>query len=320
MSGHVVGVDAGGTTTRALAVDAAGNILGSGRAGGANPNSHPPEQAAAAVADALGQALSGLDPADTRACVVGLAGASKLNDPSVAALFDRAWHRVGLPGGARVVTDALTAFSSATSAADGTVLVAGTGSIAGRVRGNTLTTVSGGYGWLLGDEGSGFWIGREAVRTTLAALYAGRPLGLLCRAVLEQALGADGESGTGMRAAHRLITAVKAAPPVELARFAPLVSAADQDGDPQARAIDEQAAQHLVDIALAVRDPGEETPFVLVGSVLGDGSPVSRLVRDKLARLPVLRSTDGVLGAAWLAAVDAYGSAAVRPSAEPVNS
>lgn len=305
---YVVGVDAGGTTTRARALAADGTVLGTGRAGGANPNSHPPAQAAAAVAEAVAAATAGLDRAGLRACVVGMAGAGKLTDPAVADIFRRTWREGGFGDVARVVSDAEAAFASATAEPDGTVLVAGTGSIAGRIRKRRMVSVAGGYGWLLGDEGSGFWIGREAVRATLDALSRGTALGTLATSVLAQA-GIDPDEP---RAFHRLITAANGEPPVRLARFAPLVSAAVDD-DPEAERIVEQAAGLLTRTALTARDVDESTPVVLVGSVLAEDSPVGIRVRTRLSGLDVLGSSDGVLGAAWLAAVEAFGEHALHP-------
>lgn len=314
---YVVGVDAGGTSVRALAADATGAVLGTGRAGGANPNSHPSEVAAGNIAEAIASAMTGLSPKKTRACVVGMAGVSKLSDPAVAAVFDAAWRRVGLEGVVRVVTDAEAAFASATTAPDGTVLIAGTGSISGRIRKRRLVSTAGGYGWLLGDEGSAYWIGREAVRTTLQTLGNGWPPAGLAAAVLAEALGMTeiGELSETERLAtwRKLITHANAEPPVRLARFAPLVSAADQAGEAAAREITARAAELLVASAMAVREPGETMPVVLVGSVLGENSPVGVRVRAGLAGLEVMTSSDGVLGATWLAAVEAFGEDAERP-------
>jgi N-acetylglucosamine kinase-like BadF-type ATPase len=235
----------------------------------------------------------------------------------VAAVFEAAWARIGLPGVVQTVTDAEVAYASATPAPDGTVLVAGTGSIAGRIRKRRLAGTTGGYGWLLGDEGSAFWLGREAVRSTLEALGRGLPLEGLPSAVLAAALGPSGldvRTDAGRLAASRaLITAANAEAPVRLARFAPLVSAAHDAGEPAALEIVARAAGHLVGNALAAREPGESTPVVLVGSVLTGDSPVGALVRRRLAGLEVLTSSDGVLGAAWLAAVTAFGEGAPRP-------
>jgi N-acetylglucosamine kinase-like BadF-type ATPase len=317
-AGYVVGVDAGGTSTRALAADATGAVLGTGRAGGANPNAHPPEEAAAHIADAIASAMAGFAPDGMRACVVGMAGASKLSDPAVAAVFDQAWQRVGLAGLVHVASDAEAAFASATPAPNGTVLIAGTGSISGRIRKRRLVSTAGGYGWLLGDEGSAYWIGREAVRATLAVLGSERRLAGLPSAVLSEMLGipTPGELPDAERLAtwNMLITKANAEPAIQLARLAPLVSTADYAGEPVAREIVARAAEFLVASALASREPGENTPVVLVGSVLGAGSPVGARVRHDLSGLDVLTSSDGVLGAAWLAAVEAFGEDAVRPA------
>jgi glucosamine kinase len=311
-----IGVDAGGTSTRAALVDAAGAVLGTGRGEGANPNAHAPEVAAGRIADAITAALGTRDPGEVRASVVGMAGVSKLSDVRVAAVFDAAWARIGLTG-VRVVADAEVAYASATSAPDGTVLVAGTGSIAGRIRKRRLAGTAGGYGWLLGDEGSAYWLGREAVRSTLEALGRGRSLDGLPSAVVAAALGLSGldvrTDAERLAASRALITMANAEAPVRLARFAPLVSAAHDAGEPAAREIVTRAAELLVANALAAREPGESTPVVLVGSVLTGTSPVGALVRRGLAGLEVLTSSDGVLGAAWLAAVDAFGEGVARP-------
>ncbi|MEU3274623.1 BadF/BadG/BcrA/BcrD ATPase family protein [Saccharomonospora sp. NPDC006951] len=297
-----IGVDAGGTASRAVALAEDGTPLGSGLSGGSNPNSVPAEQAAAAIAAVIADAMRGLDPSLLRACVIGMAGTSKLTDPAVATIFEKALRPLGLPEAPRFVSDAEAAFASATDAPDGTVLIAGTGSIAGRIRGRRMTSVVGGYGWLLGDEGSGFWIGREAIRRTLDALHKNLPLGKLATAVLAEA----GVRPDAARAAHLLITAANADLPVRLSRFAPLVSDAAA-ADPVARDIVERAAALLVDAALTAREPGETTPVVLVGSVLGSESPVGELVRANLSDLRVLASSDGVAGAARLALIDAFG-------------
>lgn len=308
--GFVVGVDAGGSSTRAVAVDASGQVLGFAKAGGGNPNSRPPRQAAEAIASSIAEATAGLAGRDLRACVIGLAGRSRLTNPTFAAIFQQAV--AGFAVSPAVVSDADAAFASATAQPDGTVLVAGTGSIAARIRDRRTVATVGGYGWLLGDEGSGFWLGREAVRATLDGLARGH-LGVLGQAVLSSA-AVDPDDP---RAAHRLITEVNGQPPVRLDRFAPLVSRAHEAGDPVALTIVERAAGLLVETAKAARDEGERTPIVLAGSVLGVTSPVGALVREGLAESHVLSSGDGVLGAAWLAAVRGFGESAARPRRVP---
>lgn len=304
----VVGLDAGGTSTRALVLDLDGARLGAGLAGGANPNSHPPAEAAAHIGAALREALDGLDSRQVRSGVLGLAGASTLTtDPVVGRLFETAWADAGLSCPMRVITDSEAAFATGTPSPDGTVLVAGTGAIAGRIVGHRMTRAAGGYGWLIGDDGSAFWLGREAVRTTLRLLDQESPLEGLATSVLTTA---------GAKSRAQLIQLVNAAPPIHLARFAPLVTTAYQHGDPEALRIVHEGARLLADMAAEVRTPGDESPIVLVGSLIL--TPVgTRLKAELLARLraPVVMATEGAAGAAWLAAVDLLGPTAPRPAA-----
>jgi glucosamine kinase len=305
----VVGVDIGGTSTRALAISLDGSRIGRGESGGANPNSHPPEVAAARVAEAVAAAFGAVDPSSAKHCVLGMAGVSKLSDPAVAESFHGSLERIGLRCPITSVSDAEVAFASATPSPDGTVLVAGTGSVAARIVNHRKTTTAGGYGWLLGDEGSAFWIGREAVRATLRVLQSDEALGALATAVLAEALGAGTSDGAHTYA--RLITSANSEPPIRLARFASLVSATADD-DPHAMKIVQTAADLLAQQAFAVRTPGERTPIVLVGSVAGEGSPVGDALRQ-LLDAPVLSAADGAAGAAWLAAIEVLGPDAPRP-------
>jgi N-acetylglucosamine kinase-like BadF-type ATPase len=175
-----------------------------------------------------------------------------------------------------------------------------------------LTRTADGHGWLLGDDGSGFWLGREAVRAALRALDAGEPPGRLVGAVLRE-LGATGTAdqvppARARRATewrrHRVIEAVHSRPGVQLSALAPLVSAAYRDGDPEARSIVERAAAALLTTLGRIRDPGETTPIVLAGSLTSDTSPVGRTLRTLLAGRfagPVRPARTEVGGAAWLA-------------------
>jgi glucosamine kinase len=306
----VVGVDIGGTSTRALVVNLDGTRIGRGEAAGANPNSHPPEVAAARVAEAVAAALGSADPSAAKHCVLGMAGVSKLSDPAVAESFHGNLKRIGLACPVTSVSDAEVAFASATPSPDGTVLVAGTGSVAARIVNHRKTITAGGYGWLLGDEGSAFWIGREAVRATLRTLQSDEALGELATSVLAEALG-EGDGTDRPHTYARLITSANSEPPIRLARFAALVSAC-APADPQAMKIVEAAADLLAQQAFAVRTPGERTPIVLVGSVAAAGGPIGDALRA-LLDAPVVSAADGAEGAAWLAAIEVLGPDAPRP-------
>lgn len=317
-AGYIVGVDSGGTSTRAMAMRLDGQPVGRGSAGAGNPNSHPPEVAARHVAEAITAAVGDHGAEHARYCLLGMAGASKFSDPAIAGVFDTTLRSIGLRCPITVVSDAEVAYASATSAPDGTVLIGGTGSAAARVVDHRTVATAGGFGWLLGDEGSAFWIGREAVRTTLRTMQSDGPVGPLAQAVLAGTLDIQStvDSESRRQVFARLITSVNAEPPIRLARFASMVSAT-ADRDPLAGEIITRAAALLAEQALAVRTTGEQGPVVLVGSVIGPDSPVGVAVRAALSGdhgLHVLFAEDGAAGAAWLAAIEVAGPSAPRPA------
>ncbi|WP_243791328.1 N-acetylglucosamine kinase [Saccharopolyspora gloriosae] len=301
----VLGLDIGGTSSRAQVGDLDGRLVGAGAAGGGNPNSHPPEDAAAQVTAAARAALGELDGRSVRSAVLGMAGVSAMTDPRVAGLFEQGWNSLGLNCPVRVVSDCEVAFAAGTSAATGTVLIAGTGAIAARIEDHRETASAGGHGWLLGDEGSAFWLGREAVRHALRTLDLGAvPDAGLARSVLLTVLD-EVPADEPVRVRKRLITAVNGAPPIRLAELAPLVTAACADDDPAGSGIVDRAAVELADTAVRARDSG---PIVLAGGLTAEGNPVGTALRAELgARLPgtpLHLAGPGAAGAAWLAALD----------------
>lgn len=300
----VIGADVGGTSTRVLLATVDGEARGRGRAAGGNPTAWPADQAAAAVAVAVSEALNGFDPASVQAVVLGLAGGSALDDAATAERFARVWTEAGVRCVPQVVGDLAIAFASATSAPDGTVVVSGTGAAAAAIRDHTLVRSADGYGWLLGDAGSGFWLGREAVRRTLTHLDVGLPPTVLTEGVLSAVLG-PGQVGSGREQWRDLIRVVNSRPPVELAALARLVEESADQGESEAVDIIEQASMELIHTIERVREPAETTPLVLVGGILRPGSAVGGALRSHLAERfagPMLAAADGVAGATWLAA------------------
>ncbi|ROT29313.1 N-acetylglucosamine kinase [Micromonospora sp. HM5-17] len=303
----VVGLDVGGTSTRAAVVSLSGERLGSGRGGGGNPTSHGAERAAEQIRIALEAALAGLDPRRARAGVIGLAGMGRvLADPASRAAFDRAWRDAGLGCPYDMVGDALVGYASGTAAPDGTILIAGTGAIAAEVRDLTLGRTADGYGWLLGDAGSGFWLGREAVRHTLVGLDAGQPPDRIGTRVLTELLGSTEVAPRPRDTVDTLVQAVTRRPAVELARLAPLVLDAAGAGDPSATAIVAEAARLLTASVGQIRPAGDASPIVLGGGLLTGATPLAEAIRPALAArwpaAPLRQAGDGALAAAWLAA------------------
>lgn len=294
--GLLLGADVGGTATRVALATLAGEVLAVAAGPAGNATSVGLELSAERVAAATREALTQLaaDAEPVRAAVLGLAGGARA---------DQAYLDAALPGGigarARLVSDLSVAFSSATPAPEGYVLVAGTGAVSGRILNGDLHERRDGWGWLLGDEGSGFWLGREVVRAALAELQTrdpsvpARALGPLAQAVVDVAGTADPVS---------IVQLCYANPPVWLASFGPLVSR--HADDPTAADIATRAGDLLV-ATLVGLDPRPGLPVVLAGSVATRPGPVQDALRARLdTRLanPVLTAESGLVGALWLAA------------------
>ncbi|MBF8194167.1 ATPase, partial [Nonomuraea sp. K274] len=149
----VLGIDAGGTSSRAALFTLEGTPAGRGRAGGANPGTLGMDTAAANLTAAVQAALKDIASSQIVGVVAGLAG----NPGRCAALAERVFRDL-LPRASRVapvrlVGDIVTAFAAGTPSPSGTVLISGTGAIAARITDHVPVATADGYGWLLGDEG-----------------------------------------------------------------------------------------------------------------------------------------------------------------------
>lgn len=311
----VLGVDAGGTKTRALVTTLSGHRLGEAFTQGANPNSHGIDLACQRLTEAVAGALDRAGPDARRALAattIGLAGVSALAEEPVRARMHAALTRAGLETEAVFTGDDEVAFASGTCEPDGVVLIAGTGAIAARIQDRARTEAADGLGWLVGDAGSGFWIGHRAARASARQLMAGHEPGPLTRAVLAHALP-EGQDLAPRERARALARTLTAAPPIDLAELAPLVSRACEQGDAWATDIVARAARYLADSVRTVRESAERTPVVLTGGVLTRSSPVhAALVRELSPEAPVVTAGCTAGGAAWTAALRAGLSAEDR--------
>ncbi|MEU4623387.1 BadF/BadG/BcrA/BcrD ATPase family protein [Actinoplanes sp. NPDC023801] len=282
----VVGVDAGGTASRAVVATVAGQVTGRGRAGPGNPFAAGPA-AAGAITDALRQALAGQDPATVTGGVLGLAGTGACVDPAITAALDQGWAAAGLTCPYEVVGDAVTAFAAGTGEPSGAVLIAGTGAVAAEIKDHAIVRTADGLGWLLGDEGSGHWLGMRALRSAVHSWPSPFAARIATR--------------TGATDRDRLISWAQRLPHGRIAALAPVVCEAARGGDPQARAIVAEAVGHLTATLDEVATDG---PIVLGGSLLTAATPIRDGVRAALRErgLAPLTSGDPAAGAAWLAA------------------
>jgi glucosamine kinase len=295
-------VDAGGTSTRAVVLDNSGAAYGYGRAGGGNPTAAGISDAANAIGDAAEQALAGsIGSGRPTLAVVAMAGEKS------AGFREHVSARFATLGVDQIVLehDLLGMFHSGTAERDGYALIAGTGTVAARIREDRLDRVVGGKGWLLGDAGGGFWIGHAVARAVVASLD-GRGEDTALTGLVLQTVGIEADTDTLAGrgdALRQLVSALYARPPVSLAGFAPLAFAVHDDQ--VARAILVGASAALADLLSAVRVPDLTGPVVVGGSVI---------VHGMLAAPPGLRAelvppagddsvipvSDGLVGAAVL--------------------
>ena len=233
---HVLGIDAGGTKTRALLADETGRVLGRGLGGGANLRTHG-ELAVEKVLHGVIEEAEAEAEARARpdAIALGIAGADRPEDHAV---LRATLRRMGFRQRVLVTNDAHVAFVAGSPLRVGLALICGTGSIAwGRNAAGEIAR-AGGWGWRLGDEGSGFWIGVRAVRAALCASDGRGPATALAGAVREH---------FGIGSVEEIVRVVYDGdfPRHRIAMLALRVAEAAAAGDAAARGILEAAAAEL---------------------------------------------------------------------------
>ena len=309
----VVGVDAGGSSTRAIVVDPGGGVHGYAVGAAGNPTSSGLELAAANVVATVRAAIASVDaprsgdsgrggPSPVR-IAVAMAGASTAPPEWLA----RAFAAEGVPGEVALEADLAALYLSGSRSALGYAVLAGTGAIAARLVDHRIDAVSDGLGWLAGDDGSGFWVGHRVIRAVAADLDRRGPATALTAPVLAlvgESPDAAIELGR-MDALDRLMADVYAMLPIRLARFAPLAFEAADAGDRVAAEIVADGARLLAGTLGAVLADDHDAPVVLGGSVLAGQPRMADTVRAELSRRglrgPLTTVPDGVVGAALLA-------------------
>lgn len=307
-----LGVDAGGPEVQAVLADVGGATLATGRAGAANPVALPlgvvADHLTAAVGAAVAAALGDADPGQVATAVLGVPGIGRFARADGARALRRVWRRCRLRCPVRVVADPVVAFAAGTQARRGAVLVCGTGTIAAVIDNHEIVTRIDGHGWLLGDDGSGFWLGRQAVRAVLAELDGRGEPTMLRYPVLATLTGSDRRQEEPGRQLELLRDAVYDAPPIALAGLAGLVPAAAEAGDRAAQRIVDRCVALLASTAdaLLADGPGASADVVvLAGRVLTAPGPIGRDVRRRITERhgrATAVADSGAGGAAWLAA------------------
>ena len=291
----VVGVDAGGTRTTAVVGDAH-TILS--RAEGAAGAVRPGRAllAATAIGDTVRRAMVTARCTEADVLLVGAAGAGREGERQE---LERALRSEHIARRVHVTTDIKIALAAAFGRDAGIVVSAGTGSIAiGRDHAGKLWR-AGGYGWQMGDEGSGYAIGRAALGAVGRAADQRGPDTLLVQRIPEAA---------HLPGLPELVAWAATATPAEVAALGPAVVQVASEGDVVAQGILDYAARELCQLALSLLQGfsgADSVPLAFAGGLLRPGSLLRDVITQRLATEPRLRplasEVEPALGALHLA-------------------
>ncbi|MFO1450730.1 MAG: BadF/BadG/BcrA/BcrD ATPase family protein [Opitutaceae bacterium] len=265
-----IGIDGGGTHTRALIVNGEGQVLGLGKAGSSNYHTVGITRATQALAEAVAAARSaGHVHGLASGAFLGLAGVRTAADhlafrePLADLGLVKSPERVGLDHDLRI------ALAGGCGDQPGIVVIAGTGSAAyGRDR-QAVTAQAGGWGWLIDDQGGGTWFALQGLKAVMEATDGRGP-----RTKLEPAIFA--ELGVTSARDAMLWTMRPDTARSQLAALAPVILAAAEDGDKVAVALMREGAHQLARMAAALDEPldfgGGSIPVVPAGGLLSNPS------------------------------------------------
>ena len=288
MSPILVGADVGGSKT-AVAVANGEKVLARAAGPGAAVRPGRALQSAATIVEVVRQALASAGALRADVLVVGAAGAGRQPEQSE---LERALRTEQVAEKVVVVTDIEIALIAAFGDGPGIVVSAGTGSIAvGRDRSGTLRRM-GGYGWQMGDEGSGYAIGRAALGAVSRARDGRSPTTPLQNRVLGATRTADFDE---------LVSWAATASPAEVAALAPQVLEVATTGDVVARGILDYAARELSQLAICLKpllSEQDRMPVALAGGLLDAVTPLRAAVLTKLAEHDGLAVIDAPIDAA----------------------
>ncbi|MEA2712375.1 MAG: glucosamine kinase [Gemmatimonadales bacterium] len=278
----LIGADVGGTKT-AVAVSRDGKIVGRADGPGAAVRPGRALASSSTIAEVVRQALSAAGLLLGDVLVVGAAGVGR--EPEREELR-KALRGENVASSVVVTTDIEIALTAAFADGPGIVVSAGTGSVAvGRDRTGKRHRI-GGYGWQMGDEGSGYAIGRASLGAVSRAVDDRSPKTALSDRLLKATRSDDYDD---------LVRWAAGASPAEVAALAPHVLAVAAAGDPLAQGIADYAARELSQLAICLvpkMDITPPIPVAVTGGLLGADQPLRKTLLAKLAEEPLFQPTD----------------------------
>jgi len=267
------------------------------------------DHAAAVLHEVMETAIG--DRAITPAAIcLGIAGVDREDEARTVRAIMR---RIGYKSRVLVVNDALIALVAGAQDAPGIVIIAGTGSIVYGRNAAGEAARAGGWGHMIGDEGSGYWIGREALAAVMRAADGRGPATQLGGDILAH-FAVDDES--------RLPRIVydRDQPRMSVAALGPIVERAAELGDAVATRILERAADELVlaagSVASQLNMRGDLFTFFLAGGIFRVVPWLSRELPRRLVEVAPrgqvqILDEEPAVGAVWLALAEARGGAQI---------
>lgn len=270
-----IGIDGGGSTVRAVVTDERLNVLGSARGGSVNPNSVGRDPAARTIKEIVSAALTLADVRVNEVHAVGAGIAGAMTAPFHDWLMEILRDVLPLAR-IHITTDMEIALIAAHGERRGVLVSAGTGSAAFGVNDQGDALLVGGWGYLLGDEGSGAWIGLQALKHIVQSSDRGQP-SILAERMFD--LLQISEARDLVPIIYQ--PGVPAAP--RLARLAPLVLGL-ADSDDVAKGIVESAAVHLAELVNVLKERLKmDSPAIRFGGgLLSEVNPLSRALQALL--------------------------------------
>ena len=289
---YLLGIDGGGTHTRAILLTRRGRVLGIGIAGSSNYHNMGVPRAAKNLRKAADAAFgeAGLAPTPASAAYLGLSGVKASGDISrMRAAAEAIW--LAEPGRVEVANDLHNALSGGLNGAEGIALIAGTGSNCLGRDASGATAMVGGWGWLLDDMGAGFGLAVAALRYAARAADGRRP----ATQILPSALAFFGLPEPDALL-ERLYTGEWQ--PSAVAEFAPVVIRLAGEGDGAALQLLQEGAAALAELVAgtARRLSFPRTARVVVlGGCARSGPPYQPLVEQAIRQSsPKLRICEPV--------------------------
>ncbi|MDL2233601.1 hypothetical protein LJC63_08520 [Ruminococcaceae bacterium OttesenSCG-928-L11] len=275
-----IGIDGGGTKSRLMAMDDAGNIYGPWFGNSTNICSNRREEVRDNIRSLYEGFLreQGATGEEVRSFCIGSAG---IDVPENVVILTEILVEAGISCPVKVVNDVEILLASESEGKPGAVLISGTGSVAFGKNAAGQTHRTGGWGHIVGDEGSGYWIAQEAVRQCLHALDGRRPATSMDKLLCE---------ACGMDSILEVFTWVydPSTNKSQVANVGFIVDKAAEAGDELALGIMKTAATALYGMAEAIWKRlglSQSDPLVLSGGTVLHSEPLRNELLPMLARL-----------------------------------